>query len=276
VSPPATSGADDRTLTEVVRAGAGVAVRASEDGGVVPAFGDLEWYGEGRVTLPAQTSRGCAYGRCTFCTYPDVEGASRLLPLSSSCATVERAASIGGAVSFKDSLVVAKRLEEIAAMIDGRVRWSACTKLSPVLDRAFLRRLASAGCATLEVGLETLTPAGQLLIDKRQTWPLFLDVLDAAAHARISLVVNYMTGFPAVDAAEEAAWLDRVRTAIAERDLTAKLEHNVFQLERRAPMAGRLAALGIRVTRGWPWSSILEWDYVGVPTGLLRRRPNAP
>jgi hypothetical protein len=259
---------------DVVRAGSGASIRARDDGGVVPAFDDLAWYAAaGRLTLPAQASRGCAYGRCEFCTYPDVEGEPRLLPLSPLSATVALAGPAGAAISFKDSLVVAKRLEAIAQMIDGRVRWSACTKLSRTLDCKLLRHLAAAGCVTLELGLETLTPEGQLLINKRQAWPLFLDVLDAAAGARIALVVNYMTGFPGVDAGEEEDWLERVRAAVSERDLIAKVEHNVFQLERRSPMGQQPARSGMRVTSMWPWSSVMEWapvaaESVGVPKRL--------
>lgn len=245
---------------EVVLAGGRSLARARDDGGVSPDFGDLVPIWPGHLTLPAQLSRGCAYGRCEFCTYPFVEGAYRVLPLASSAATVDLAQFVGATVSFKDSLVVRKRLAEIAKLIDGRVPWSACTKLSPELSPRFLRVLAGAGCATLEIGLETLVPDAQALIDKHQSWPLFLAVLDAAAAARISLVVNYMTGFPGVDADRELDWLRRVRAAIVERNVVAKVEHNDFQLERRSPMANRAVVSGVRVTRAWPWSSVLDWE----------------
>lgn len=243
---------------EVVRAGGGSSLLAVDDASVVPTF-DLPG---GRLTLPAQASRGCAYGRCTFCTYPSVEGEYRPGDLAPVLHTVELAASVGAAVSFKDSLVVPARLERIAALIDGRVRWSACTKLHPRLDGPLLRRLAAAGCATLEVGLETLTPSGQLVIEKPQTLPLFLAFLDAAAAAGISVVVNYITGFPGADAADEQVWLAVVRAALAERQprLVAKVEHNTFQLERLSPMGKRPADFGLRVVERWPWASVVAWE----------------
>ena len=244
-----------------VAAGSGRDESADDDPRVVPAFDHLDDYGWGRLTLPAQTSRGCAYGRCTFCTYPAVEGRYRPLELDPALAIVAAAERVGAVVSFKDSLVVPQRLEAIAAAVGGRVSWSACTKLHGAFDARFLQRLAVGGCATLEFGLETLTPSGQLLIEKNQSLPLFLRALDAADAARIAVVINYITGFPDGDADEETRWLDRVRDALSDRPaLVAKIEHNTFQLERMSPMGRRPAAFGLRVTRTWPWASVMAWE----------------
>ncbi len=243
---------------------AGVRTRnARDDGSVVPAFTDLALYGTPRVTLPAQASRGCAYGKCRFCTYPAIEGGFRAISDAGLLAVVDEAARIGAAVALKDSLVLPKRLRTVAQAIGGRVSWGACTKLHPSLDRELLFELARGGCATLEFGLETLTPAGQLLIDKKQTPELFLSVLDAAEAARIAVVVNYITGFPGVDPGDDAHWLAFVRGALADRPrLTAKIEHNTFQLERLSPMGRAAVASGLRVTEEWPWTTVLGWERV--------------
>ena len=246
---------------EVVAAGSGAGHRAQGDPAVVPAFDDLDRYGWGRLCLPAQSSRGCIYGNCTQCTYPAVEGeyaASPLAPIESVVALAERR---GAAVAFKDALVHPRRLEELAAVVGGRVRWSACTKLHPRLrDPELLRGLESAGLHTLEVGLETLTDDGQLLLDKKQVLPLFLGFLDAAWGAGIAVVVNYMTGLPGVDALSEQRWLDRVHRELAARPgLVARVEHNVLQVERRAPLGQRPERFRIRVVRSWPWASVVAW-----------------
>lgn len=239
-----------------VIAGVGSVVRAEDDPTVVPRF-EVD---ASVTTLPAQASRGCAYGRCTFCTYPAIEGSYRPLDFDPVDHIIALAADHGFAVSFKDSLIVPARLEALADRIAGRVRWSACTKLHPRLDVDFLTRLARGGCATLEVGLETLLPSGQLVIEKHQALPLFLAVLDAAAEARVGLVVNYITGFPGADPSEEVAWLERVRHEIARRPkLLAKVEHNTFQLERMSPVGRMPGAYGLDVTQSWPWSTVLAW-----------------
>lgn len=243
------------------RAGAGHVVQAEDDDAVVPRFSDLAAYDRARLTLPAQSSRGCAYGRCAFCTYPAVEGRARELPLGPTRAVVDQAEELRALVSFKDSLLVAPRLAAIASMIGGRVRWSACTKLNAALaDPRAMRDLATGGCATLEFGLETLVPDAQRLIGKQQSIGLFCRVLDAACSAEISVVINYITGFPGVDAGEDGRWLDRVRAEFAARPgLIAKLEHNRFQLERRSPMGMAPELHGLQVTRRWPWASVMGW-----------------
>ncbi len=249
--------ADRPVPPEVARAGEGPTIRATEDPAVVPWFGAQATTAR---TLPAQASRGCAYGKCAFCTYPAVEGKYRAVALDPTAAVVDEAAGVGARVSFKDSLVVPGRLEALAELIRGRVRWSACTKLHPRLDTAFLTRLAAGGCATLEIGLETLTPAGQLVIDKRQSMPLFLSFLDAAERAGIAVVVNYITGFPGTDPDEEQEWLQRVQAELATRPgLVAKVEHNTFQLERMSPMGQHPERYGLSVIRAWPWASVLAW-----------------
>lgn len=241
-------------------AGSGRHPRAEgDDGHTLPSFQDIHLPPGARLTLPAQRSRGCAYGRCEFCTYPAIEGVSRTLAADSVHAVLTEALRRGAAISFKDSLMTPPLLREVAQIIAGRVRWSACTKLSPALDAAMLRELARGGCHTLEIGLETLDEGAQRLIDKRQSYALFVRTLDAAASAGIALVVNYMTGFPGVSEADEGRWLDAVRKELWSRPtLHAKLEHNRFELERLAPIATS-PPRGLRVIAAWPWSSVLDW-----------------
>jgi len=244
---------DTRELPEAAnRPGSGVVVRARDDASVQPTFDDLENYGAPGVTLPAQASRGCAYARCTFCTYPSVEGTYRPLDAAPFARVVALAERIGASVSFKDSLVVPDRLRTLAQSIGGRVAWSACTKLhTSLVDLA--PQLARAGCRTLEVGLETLVAETQFDIAKRQSGELFLRVLDASSRAGIKLVVNYITGFPGEDRGAAEGTLVAVRATCAARGAT--LEHNLFQLERLAPIAQ-----SVRVTRTWPLASVMDWE----------------
>ena len=219
--------------------------------------------------IPAQLSRGCAYGKCTFCTYPSTEGAFRSLAASGAEASVRLAVTLGAEVSFKDSLLTSPLLKVAASLCIGRARWSGCTKLSRSLVD-LMPTLARSGCSTLELGLETLSENAQRLIDKRQSVGLLRDVLDAAAAHGVALVVNVITGFPGED--DDSQWLSLLAEEIARRSprLTVKVERNKFQLERRAPMAER-PPFGLRVTGAWPWSSVLAWEMDVSPRGAARR-----
>ena len=243
---------------EVFKAGTS-SQRAKEDGTTVPAF-DLSSYGQGSLTLPVQASRGCAYGKCSFCTYPKIEGKHRKLSMSALEPVIEQAAARDAVVSFKDSLLVPNQLRDVGAVIKGRVTWSACTKLHSSFDRETMRRLYGEGLRTLEIGLETLDEASQGIINKPQSPALLRSFLDAAAEAGVAIVINYMTGLPGADAREEQHWLDVVRAEVATRPtLKAMIEHNTFQLEMISPMGLNPQAYGIEVHRSWPWSSLLEY-----------------
>ncbi len=242
-------------------AGGGTWARAEEALDVVPRFDDLGLYDSARLTLPAQCSRGCSR-RCDYCTYWVIEGRRRELPLGPLRAVVEQAAAVGAAVSLKDSYLSVAQLKTLAAIIGGRVRWSACTALDERLDVGMLRALAVSGCATLELGLETLSATAQELVGKIQDEALYRRILDAAQIAGVTLVINYITGFPGEDPAHEGACRRLAEQAVDRRRpvLKARFEHNRFQLERASLMGRRPHAYGIRVNATWPWSTVMGWS----------------
>lgn len=247
---------------EVVRAGTGNARVGRTTTAALPRFDALELYGVPVLTLPAQTGRGCAYARCTYCTYPAIEGTVTDLGLAMLDDVVRKAAPRGAVVSLKDSLLVPQRLEVIANCVAGRALWAGCTKLHPRLDRALMSRLAASGCRTLEFGLETLVAESQALIAKRQTDELFTMVLDACAHAGVHPVVNVITGFPGEEAAAAAEMLAQVEQSLLRAGGAefGQVEHNSFELERLAPMAKDPR---IEVTGAWPWASVMDWRWRG-------------
>jgi hypothetical protein len=135
------------------------------------------------------------------------------------------------------------------------------------LDLNRLTRLNANGLATLEVGLESLLKETQERIHKVQPQSLYEQfVADVSKVPDLSLVINYMVGFPWED--QEAA-LAKLQEAeyILERHLggfasdRACIELNDFELERLAPMARFPELYGIdpRQIRSWPWASVLEY-----------------
>lgn len=249
---------------EVLRAGGGPSAPTFGGRDVVPWWEDLERYGTPRLTLPAQASRGCVYGRCAFCTYPAIEGAVQALAATPIQRTFELAGARGAAVSCKDSLVHRTTFETILGAACSGVPWSACTKLHPRWDGAFFDRLAASGCDTLEFGLETLVEDAQRMLSKEQSRALLTTTLDEACRVGVGVVINYITGFPGTDPADEARWLGWLRDEVDARP-RVRIEHNRFQLERLSPMGLRPDAYGVRVLNSWPWASVLAWTERAVP-----------
>ena len=237
---------------------------------VAPRFDDaaLMLY-DHPVTLPAQSTLGCAYGRCTFCTYPAVEPTPIKLPLDIAVTSVVDQAlqrNDGTRLCIKDSLVTPLRLEHIATKcVKGRVSWSACTKLhAKLVNKDFLHNTLSrkGGLRTLEVGLESLHPETQRRIDKIQSQSLFENFVRVVAQDApdLSLVVNYMTGFP-WDCEESDAKLHWVQDFMTSQlGNRGCVEHNTFELERLSPMAKNPAKYDIDCSklRMWPWATVVD------------------
>ncbi|MCZ7679805.1 MAG: cobalamin-dependent protein [Sandaracinaceae bacterium] len=238
---------------EAFVAGSGAWQRARGAIETTPSFPTLSAYGAPRLTLPVQVTRGCAYGLCGFCTYPFVEGASvEPRTLDHVEQVVALAAELRAVVSFKDALMTGPYLRRMAALIGGRARWSACSKVTPALVE-LLPALAASGCETLEVGIETLVERSQLVIEKKVTRRLVDALLRAARAAGVGIVVNYMTGLP-LESPRDAADCYRWIKALA-AETGAVVEHHEFEAERRAKLVTQL-----RVTATWPWSSVVAWE----------------
>ena len=231
---------------------------------VPPIFENLHLYEE-PLTLPAQSTLGCAYGRCAFCTYPAIESTPVKLPMDVSVGSVVRSALRVGApnIAIKDSLATPVRLRQIADCIAGQVQWSACTKLNHKLDQPFLQYLRDRGLVTLEVGLESMLPETQKRIDKIQCPKLYQKVVhDVSSVDGLSLVVNYMTGFPWEDIEMSSQKVNEVssllRTSLGEY---GHLEHNTFELERLSPMMKDPSSFDIDpgLLKEWPWASVVQY-----------------
>jgi radical SAM superfamily enzyme YgiQ (UPF0313 family) len=111
-------------------------------------------FGEAEV-LPVMLSRGCPYGRCSFCSEPNRDGllVRREFQWLSDLAESHP----GAAIYFQDSIFPAGDAIEtkLLPLLKGMKRpWGAQVYL-PTLSLPFLRRLSDAGCSYLYTGLES-------------------------------------------------------------------------------------------------------------------------
>ncbi|MGC4889696.1 B12-binding domain-containing radical SAM protein [Micromonospora sp. DT227] len=233
----------------------------------LPTFGErqLAHYDRQQVTLPVQFTRGCSYGRCTFCTYPvvepqltalDVEGASRTIGALARAYGIRR-------FSLKDSLFTAPMLRALAhALLQDPttdVRWSATTKASRALV-PIAPVLASSGLTTLEIGVETISPTGQRLFDKRADPTMLQELILALAEAGITVVTNLIFGFPGEreeEAQAQLAWFLRLQAAAPPGRVDCSL--NMLEMVRGAPMVARPPA-GVELHGVAPWAFSYAWN----------------
>jgi radical SAM superfamily enzyme YgiQ (UPF0313 family) len=231
-----------------------------------PLFGagQLRLYEPESLTLPVQFTRGCAYARCTFCTYPVVE------PVLTPFAADRARAAIAGLVeahgvrrfSVKDSLFTAPMMTALADAL-GRegpeISWSATTKANRSLV-AHASTLAASGLATLEIGVETIHRSGQELFDKRADVRLLEDVIVGLAESGVTVVVNLIFGLPGerlADAEQQLSWfLDLRRRAPAGR-IDGSL--NMLEIVRGSPLETHpprsVSLYGVA-----PWAFCYAWN----------------
>ena len=221
---------------------------------------DPTWYGVTATLPPAGilSSRGCP-AACTFCSN-DVTGRKfRYRSAASVAAEIALLRARHGVLAFSffdDSFAVGRRrvreLCDAIARLDERVYWT-CTAHPAHLDRDVVADMRRAGCAGIDIGMESADPGMLVRIGKGVTVERVLDVLAWCRDLEVHTVVNLMFGWPDETDAELAATIDF--------------------LERAAPLAGGFNARGVVVP--YPGTAIYEQHHArfGFTEWWLREPP---
>jgi len=207
---------------------------------------DPAWYAarpDGHPLPPAGilSSRGCP-AACTFCSN-DVTGRKFRYRSARSVADEVRLLrdrySLSAFSFFDDSFAVGKRrVRELCDAITGSGApvWWTCTAHPAHLDRDVLADMRRAGCAGIDIGMESADPGMLLRIGKGVTVERVLDVLAWCRDLGIHSIVNLMFGWP--DETDE------------------ELEATIAFIERAMPLAGGFNARGVVVP--YPATQIYE------------------
>jgi anaerobic magnesium-protoporphyrin IX monomethyl ester cyclase len=211
---------------------------------------DRRWYDAapipGGVLPPAGilSSRGCP-AACTFCSN-DVTGRRfRYRSAASVAAEIADLRARFGLLAFSffdDSFAVGKRrVRELCDAIAGigAPVWWTCTAHPAHLDRDVLADMQRAGCAGIDIGMESADPEMLVRIGKGVTVDRVLDVLRWSRELGIHTVVNLMFGWP--------------------DETDAELDATIGFLDRAAPIAGGFNARGVVVP--YPGTQIYDRNH---------------
>jgi hypothetical protein len=217
------------------------------------------------LTFPVQFTRGCAYGKCAYCTYPAVEPDTSVLFVRAAGGAVQHLVHEWGArrVSVKDSLVTIPMLLALCREFRRRglpIEWSATSKLS----RRFVtsaEEFSIAGLRTIEFGLESIHPRVQRFYDKVADIRMVEDVVRALTEAGIAVVLNMIFGAPVEtirDAKEQIDWFNGLRSSLSvPSNLYA--ETNMLEIERLSPLSTG-AVKGVDLHGIAPLAQAYDWS----------------
>jgi radical SAM superfamily enzyme YgiQ (UPF0313 family) len=199
---------------------------------------DQQWYDArpvpGGVLPPAGilSSRGCP-AACTFCSN-DVTGRRfryrSAASVAAEVALLRQRFGLAGFSFFDDSFAVGRRrVHELCAAIAATEApvWWTCTAHPAHLDRDIVAEMQRAGCAGIDIGMESADPGMLLRIGKGVTVERVLAVLGWCRELGVHCVVNLMFGWP--------------------DETDAELDATIGFIERAAPIAGGFNARGVVV-----------------------------
>ena len=221
---------------------------------------DPAWYDGPRVPAGILSSRGCP-AACNFCSN-DVTGRKfRYRSAGSVAAEIALLRREHDSIAFSffdDSFAVGKRrvreLCDAIVEIGEPVYWT-CTAHPSHLDRDIIADMKRAGCAGIDIGMESADPGMLLRIGKGVTVERVLDVLGWCRDLGVHSVVNLMFGWP--------------------DETDAELDATIGFLDRAAPIAGGFNARGVVVP--YPGTAIydLNDERFGFTQWWLREAPLA-
>jgi B12-binding domain/radical SAM domain protein of rhizo-twelve system len=163
-----------------------------------------------------ETSRGCPY-HCTFCAKDNFRDKYRKRPLETVLAELDGLLAQGVEyVYFIDEIYLPNRelLEALAVRRrDTGLKIGVQTRID-LWNHEMIDLLADAGCVSIEAGIESLTPEGRALLDKR--CKMSTDELSERlvyAKRRIPFVQGNLIETETDDPADIAAWRENMRAS---------------------------------------------------------------
>lgn len=200
---------------------------------------DPAWFDGPRVPAGILSSRGCP-AACNFCSN-DVTGRKfRYRSAGSVASEVAQLKREHGAIAFSffdDSFAVGKRrVRELCDAIAGLGVYWTCTAHPAHLDRDVIADMKRAGCAGIDIGMESADPGMLVRIGKGVTVERVLDVLGWCKALDVHAVVNLMFGWP--------------------DETDAELDATIGFLDRAAHVAGGFNARGVVVP--YPGTAIYD------------------
>ncbi|WP_437979832.1 B12-binding domain-containing radical SAM protein [Sorangium sp. So ce117] len=232
----------------------------------------LEAYLAPALVLPYDPTRGCYWGKCTFCHYGLAEVGTAAYRERAVESIVAHLAALGarhGTRHFylsQDSVAPKTLVKMAQAILDAGldVRWATDLKPEKYLTRERADVLRRAGAVACALGVESGSPRVLGLIDKGAPVEVVSDVIDHLASAGVAAEAMCFTDFPTETHAEAVETLDFLR---ARREALAVYIVGEFGLTHGSLVAQTPERFGIDEVFA------LEGDELGLGLFFVPREP---
>ncbi len=223
----------------------------------VPDFQGLELDGylSGEVIYPLETSRGCYWNRCTYCSYHRGEdGAWRPFPLERVAANLEQLTHRHGAAAMMvvDEAVPPPRARNLAGIIGEQgldLAWYFMGRLEKGFTADLCKQLAGAGLYGIFFGLESGCDEVLERMGKGIDLQAARGVLDNVAGAGLAAHISLIGGFPG-ETAEQAAQTRDLAVGLVRGVPGFTANAHTFHLNRNSEVFDNPARFGIAGGRG--------------------------
>jgi radical SAM superfamily enzyme YgiQ (UPF0313 family) len=230
----------------------------------LPDFEGLDFTPYTSSVLPYYVTKGCAFGKCTYCSDPFYSTARNK---SAKKAADEIEVLIDrykpATLMFVDSYIHPESMEGIATEVIKRnikMRWLTQTRLDRFLTTERVKLFAESGCDELWFGMETVNLRMIKLIRKGSRKEIITRILEDCQHNNIKVTLNCMIGFP-TETEQEANDTINFINALNEAypELAFKCNTGFVFVPRLAPFGQEPERFGIKVIDEFEWSPRLEW-----------------
>ncbi len=216
-----------------------------------------------RLVLPYDPTRGCYWGKCTFCHYGLAEVGTAIYREREVSAIAEHLRVLSEKHGtryfyFSQDSVAPKTIVKLSqAIVDAGldIRWATDLKPEKYLTKERAATLRKAGAVACALGVESASPRVLTLIDKGAPIEVVANVMDHLAGVGIAAEAMCFTEFP-TETHEEA--LDTLEFLGDRRDQLAVYIVGEFGLTHGSLVAQEPSRFGIRET----WE--LEGDQLGL------------
>ena len=223
----------------------------------------LSLYLAPRLVLPYDPTRGCYWGKCTFCHYGLAEVGTAIYREREVAAITEHLRALSekhGTKYFylsQDSVAPKTIVKLSQAIIDSglHIRWATDLKPEKYLTQERAETLRKAGAVACALGVESGSPRVLKLIDKGAPIEVVHDVMGHLSRAGIAAEAMCFTEFPTETHDEAISTLDFLDD---HRDQLAVYIVGEFGLTHGSLVAQEPSRFGIRET----WE--LEGDQLGL------------